>query len=102
MSEENKAIARSYLRWAQESGDVAALDELIAPGYVRHASSQPEIVGREALKELLRAYQGAFAGMAMSIEDQIAEADKVVTRWSGVARTSVRSRALPPAVARCA
>jgi predicted ester cyclase len=66
--------------WAQESGD------LISPGYVRYAASQPDIVGREALKEVLRAYQEAFADNVMRVEDQIAEGDKVVTRWSGAGR----------------
>ena len=39
--------------------------------------------GPEGFKEYVRAYRSAFSDLHIQIEDQIAEGDKVVTRWTG-------------------
>src|SRR5713101_6969186 len=46
MSAENKAIVRRYFE-AIDTGNLAALDELFAPTYVRHDPNAPEVKGRE-------------------------------------------------------
>ena len=53
MSAENKAIVRRYFE-AIDTGNLAALDELFAPTYVRHDPNAPEVKGREDLKRHLR------------------------------------------------
>jgi steroid delta-isomerase-like uncharacterized protein len=39
--------------------------------------------GRQAFKELISGYRNAFPDMKLTIEEQIAEGDVVVTRWTG-------------------
>lgn len=83
MSEENKAIARRALEEVfSGQGDLDVADELFAPDYVAHDPASPEdIRGLEGVKEFAGMYRNAFPDVRMSVEDQVAEGDKVVTRW---------------------
>jgi steroid delta-isomerase-like uncharacterized protein len=83
MSEENKAIARRVLEEVfSAQGNLDVADELFAPNYVGHDPVSPEdIRGPEGVKELASMYRNAFPDVQQSVEDQVAEGDKVVTRW---------------------
>jgi steroid delta-isomerase-like uncharacterized protein len=83
MSEENKAIARRALEEVfSGQGDLNVADELYAPNYAGHDPASPEdIRGPEGVKEFASMYRDAFPDVLMSVEDQVAEGDKVVTRW---------------------
>jgi steroid delta-isomerase-like uncharacterized protein len=83
MSEENKAVVR---REAAEiysyTGNLDTADEIYAPDFVGHNTSSPEpIRGPEAVKQFAGMYRSVFPDLTSTIEDQIAEGDKVVTRW---------------------
>ena len=81
---ENKALARRVIEEMFNKGNLDVADELLAPDYVDHDPSMPEDVrGPEGFKEYVRAYRSAFSDLHIRIEDQIAEGDKVVTRWTG-------------------
>jgi steroid delta-isomerase-like uncharacterized protein len=82
MSEENKALAR---RWADifNQGNLDLVEEIYAPGFVNHDPAMPEDVrGLEGAREFYGMYQSAFPDTEITIEDQVAEGDKVVTRWT--------------------
>jgi steroid delta-isomerase-like uncharacterized protein len=60
------------------------LDEVVAPEYVGWDSGLPEpIRGLEDLRDRLRTYADAFPDARVTVHDQVAEAGKVATRWSG-------------------
>ena len=82
MSEENKAIARRVLKEVfSGQGDLEVADELFAPNFVGHDTASPEdIRGPEGVKEFAGMYRNAFPDVQMSVEDQVAEGDMVVTR----------------------
>src|SRR5687768_11683939 len=82
MSEENKVIARAvYEAW--ESGDLDRLDDLVAADSVDHDPYNPHgSEGLEGFKKTITMYREAFPDTQFTIEDQIAEGDKVVTRWT--------------------
>jgi steroid delta-isomerase-like uncharacterized protein len=83
MSEENKRISRRIAEEAFAQGKVEVLDELVDENLVDNSPGLPDLPpGREGLKSLARAYHEAFPDMEIRIEEQIAEGDKVVTRWS--------------------
>ena len=83
MSEENKAIARGVFE-AWEAGDLDRLDDLVAPEVVDHDPYNPHgSEGLEGLKKTIAMYREAFPDLQYTIEDQIAEGDMVVTRWTG-------------------
>jgi steroid delta-isomerase-like uncharacterized protein len=83
MSQANKGIARRLLE-AMNTGDLDVIDEIVDPGYRTHDPSLPpdHPTGPEGVKQLIQLYRGAFPDVRMTIEDQIAEGDLVVTRWT--------------------
>jgi steroid delta-isomerase-like uncharacterized protein len=83
-TEENKAVARRVLEEMFNKGNLDVADELLAPQYVDHDPAMPEDVrGPEGFKQYVSGYRSAFSDLHIEIEDQIAEGDKVVTRWTG-------------------
>ena len=78
--EENKAIV---LRWFAEldRGNLDIVDELIADNYVDHNPALPNLPpGREGVRRYVSILKAAFPDAAHTIEDVIAEGDKVMTR----------------------
>ena len=82
MSEENKAIARRSLEEAWNKGELAVIDEIVGPNFVNHDPANPGVRGPEGLKQLVTMYRTAFPDTHFTIEDQMAEGDQVVTRWT--------------------
>jgi steroid delta-isomerase-like uncharacterized protein len=83
MSDENKAVARRFLE-IFGSGELDALDEVVAPDAVDHDPYNPHAdEGLEGAKRTIAMYREAFPDLSFQIDDQIAEGDKVVTRWTG-------------------
>lgn len=84
MSEENKALVRRFFE-AIDTGDIAILDEFLAPDYDDHdpppfPGLAPGLVGA---KQAFQYALNAFSDFRHTIEDQIAEGDKVVTSIKG-------------------
>ena len=85
-SEENKAVVRRFIEEVFGGGNLELIDELFAPHYVLHDPAVPgEVRGPEGIKQYVGMYRGAYPDTRFTIEDQIAEGDKVVTRykWRG-------------------
>ena len=76
MSEENKALVRRAWELA-DNPDI--LEEVYAPDLVWHEPDQ-EIRGLEQAKKFVSAYKTAFPDLKITVEDVIAEGDKVVSR----------------------
>jgi steroid delta-isomerase-like uncharacterized protein len=85
MSEQNKATARRALE-VFNSGDLDALDEIIGADAVDHDTQNPnaDVHGPEGSRRTISMYRAAFPDLRMTVDDQIAEGDKVVTRWTAV------------------
>ena len=50
---------------------------------MNHDSALPEpTVGQDAAKASIQGYRAAFPDLRLTVEDQIADDDRVVTRWS--------------------
>jgi steroid delta-isomerase-like uncharacterized protein len=83
MSDQSKAIVRRYLEDVFAQEDLDAIPELFAPDYVEHdPASEEEIRGHDGVRRDLSIYQSAFSDIAITVEDQIAEGDRVATRAS--------------------
>jgi steroid delta-isomerase-like uncharacterized protein len=80
-AEVNKGILRRALDvW--NSGDLAALDGLFAPGVVMHLRGRPDVTGLDAYRAYLVALRAAFPDQQWLPEDLIAEGDRVVLLWT--------------------
>jgi steroid delta-isomerase-like uncharacterized protein len=80
MREENKAIARRFLDELWNRSNFVLVDQLLATDYDGHSST--EIRGPEGAMEFVPRLRLAFPDFQFSILDQLAEADKVATRWT--------------------
>jgi steroid delta-isomerase-like uncharacterized protein len=82
MSEGHKALARRIFEeiWNQGKMDVA--DEIYDAHYVTHGHGIDLPSGPDGFKQLVSVFRKAFPDIHFTIEDQIAEGDKVVTRWT--------------------
>src|SRR5918999_3118439 len=79
MSEANKAVSRRVFE-IFNSGDVDLFDEIVTPDFVNHDPSAAP--GVEGAKQQTLLYRSAFPDLEVRVEDQIAEGDRVVSRWS--------------------
>jgi steroid delta-isomerase-like uncharacterized protein len=81
MSEQNKGRIRRVIEEAYSQGNLAVVDEVAASNLVIHTMSQ-DIRGRDGAKQYVAMMRTAFPDLHFTIEDQIAEGDMVVTRWT--------------------
>jgi steroid delta-isomerase-like uncharacterized protein len=90
--EENKAIFRRYVEEVTNRGNLDLADEI----FDRYLAHQPDGSvlerGSEHVKRFMGEFRSAFPNFHTTIEDQIAEGDKVMTRWrmSGTHRGEFR------------
>jgi steroid delta-isomerase-like uncharacterized protein len=79
-AEENKAIFRRYIEEVFNQGNLEVAEEI----FDRYVSHQPDGStferGPEDVKRFVGEFRSAFPDLRTSIDDQIAEEDKVVTR----------------------
>ena len=80
MSDANKATLRRFLDEAFGKGNLVAVDELIADTFVDH-SPPPHISGDKAgTKQIVKLFRSAFPNLRLTVEDMIAEGDKISVR----------------------
>ena len=78
MSEQNKATARRIFDEVASKGNLGVISELVASNHVYH--SNPQLSGIDGQKKMVTMYRTAFPDLELTVEDQIAEGDKVVSR----------------------
>ena len=99
-TDENKALYRRWLEEVVSTGDLALADELLAPDYALHCPGMPGPVDREGHKQLVLMFHTAFPDWRETIDDVIAEGDKVVIRVSGSGTHEGEFQGIPPSHAR--
>lgn len=81
-TEENKAIICRWIEECYNQGNLTVADELVATDYVNHSAPLGQTPGLDGEKQYAAMIRSAYPDFQMSIEDQIAEGDKVVTRYT--------------------
>jgi steroid delta-isomerase-like uncharacterized protein len=79
--EENKALVRRFFE-AFGRNDVAALEEVASQDVVYHTAPPGLSAGIQGYRELMAMYHSAFPDIQLTIDDMVAEGDKVVTRFT--------------------
>ena len=81
MSAANKELSRRFTELFS-TGDEALAEEILSPDVVFHGTTgDGELHGIAEMKAFLAGYRRAFPDARSTVEDQVAEGDKVVTRW---------------------
>jgi predicted ester cyclase len=93
--EENKALVRRFLE-EQARGNLVVIDELLSPDFIDRALLPGQGPTREDFKRAVTEILDAFSIIDFAIEEQIAEGNTVVTKYSE--RSVIRGEfgGLPP------
>ena len=96
MSQQNKDVARRIFD-AWNARDLDAYDAIFAPSAISHDQQNPfaDGVGPEGTKQLVRMYTAGFSDQSFLINEQIAEGDFVVTRWTGTGTNDGEMMGMP-------
>jgi steroid delta-isomerase-like uncharacterized protein len=84
-TENNKSLARRFLLEHNQAGYMASFDELLAPDCIVHEylPGLPEAMDRQGYSQFIAMFRSAMPDIRNTLEDIIAEDDKVVVRWTG-------------------
>ena len=89
VSELNKRKVRLFVEAVWNEGRLDLIEELVAADYTGCFSRlQPRVLGPEGVRELVSSRRRAYPELYVKIEDQIAEDDRVVTRWRAAAEAN--------------
>ena len=80
MSEANKAAIRRWVDNGLNKGKLDVVADVIASDFVCHGPGGTTLNGIQETVDFMAAYLRAFPDISVTIEDQIAEGDCVVTR----------------------
>src|SRR3984893_19139160 len=96
-AENNKALVRRFYDDDRYKHNPAVVDEIYAADWV---DSSPPIPGipqtREGLKQFMGLYLRAYPDARITIDDQLVDGDRIVTRWTGRGTQTGQLMELPP------
>lgn len=96
-TETNKAICRRMLEQLWNQHRVDLVQEFFTEDVVQHIAGGPPVTpGPEGIKEGLTMSLAAFPDNQLTIDDEIAEGDKVVFRWSSTGTHQGELMGIPP------
>ena len=82
-AEENKKVVRRFWGVWEEDDFIGLIDELLAPDYVNHSPGTPDQpAGPEGVKAIVSMFRSGMPDLRVTIDDMIAEGDKVATRYT--------------------
>jgi steroid delta-isomerase-like uncharacterized protein len=80
-AEENKAAVRHFWQDHLNTGNATLCENDFAPGAVNHDPNSPPVPpGPEGMAQLITLYRTAFPDLTATVEDMVAEGDKVAYR----------------------
>jgi steroid delta-isomerase-like uncharacterized protein len=80
-TETNKATVRRYYEEVHNQGKLDVLKEIVVEDHIEHNPFPGQGQGRQGFQQRVELLQSAFT-MNFTVEDLIAEGDKVVARWT--------------------
>ena len=97
MSEENKVISRRFYEQFFNQGNLSVADELLAADALDHNPPGPGFAtGQEGVKQVVTMFRSAFPDLHLTIEDQIAEGDRVASRLTARGTHRGELMGIPP------
>ena len=93
--EANKALTLRYWEEVANKGNLDLIEEICAPDYVCHEVDQ-DIRGPEGVRQFIFMLRAAFPDLHVTVEDVIAEGDKIVQRWTGRGTHQGELMGIPP------
>lgn len=82
LTEQNRANHRRFIEEAWNKGNPAVIDEIASPDLVAHFLPPGTPRGGEGMKRQITSFRAAFPDVRVIVEEQVAEGDKTVMRWT--------------------
>ena len=95
-TEANVAVARRVFDDLFNQGKFDAADEIYAPNHTSHDPQAPGVNGAAAMKQYIGAYRSAFPDLHITVDDTVAEGDKVALRWTARGTHKGELQGIPP------
>ena len=96
-AEQNKSIVYRWVEGGWNGGYLALVDELYTIDYMIHDPSTPNFPGgHAAFKQFVSNLQAGYPDIHVTIEDMMAEGDKVVWRWHITGTHTGELMGIPP------
>jgi len=95
-TEANKVRVRSWYEEVFNKKKLAAIDAFFAPNVIDHSLPSGAPGGIEGPRQNISMFLGAFPDLHLTLEDIIAEGDKMVTRWTMRGTHQGASLGMPP------
>jgi len=95
VSEENKALVRSFFE-SFSNGDIDATKAMMADNHVFHFPLADAPMTKDDHASAQGAFKAAIPDLTFELHDQIAEGDKVVTRFTATGTFTNEFQGLPP------
>ncbi len=94
-TEENKKIVSRFFELGPSQGDMRAAKELLAPDFVLHVPL-PSSAGVQGISDVVTACREAFEHLNVTVEDMVAEGDRVAARFTARGVHKGQFMGLPP------
>ena len=94
-TEENKSIVRRFFEVGPSKGDLNEANELLAPNFTLHGPL-PCSPGVQGINEVIIACRTAFHDLNVTVEDMVAEGDKIAARFTAHGIHKGAFMGLPP------
>lgn len=78
-ADENKAIAHALFPKAWNEGDFSLAEKYVAADVIDHFDNSQ---GIESFKHVINMFRTAFPDIHLTVQDEIAEGERVVHRWT--------------------
>lgn len=102
MSEQYKDLVRRSIEEVWNQGNVAAVDDYVSSDFVVHGSTASgEIHGPDGVRAYFEALRSAFPDLHFTVEEQIADGDRVATRWTAEGTHTGEFQGIPPTGIKC-
>jgi steroid delta-isomerase-like uncharacterized protein len=95
-AEQNKSIVRRWVDEGWNKGKLSVIDQLYAPNFIQHEPPPEMVSSSEALKKYVNTYLTAFPDLHFTVDDLVAEGDKVVWRFTSKGTHQGTFMGLPP------
>jgi len=81
-TEKNKDVILKLVKEYWNEGRVDVLDEVFVPDFLDHHAAPGLKPGREGLKQFVSMFRTSFSDISTTVNDLIAEGDKVAWNWT--------------------
>jgi steroid delta-isomerase-like uncharacterized protein len=81
-TETNKVVARRFGEEVWGRGDMQAAEEVLAEDFIEHNPVPGQAPGGEGHEQVLKVWRAAFPDLTITVDDLLADGDRVGLRWT--------------------